>query len=184
MTENNKIILGFDLSMSESSCCLFKTPDDFAFEDLIVGKKIIKSIDIDIEKDIIRFQIVANWISKTIEAHKEEIDQVGVEGLAFGARSKAVTKLAGLQATILGRIYSDFNKLIPLIIYPGEARKAYFGKLQKKHFANPGGKVKEEIFKRLNDKHPDKITTDHQADAYLIAWFIWDLRQKEAEVNG
>jgi len=173
------MILGFDLSLSHSSCCKFNNPDNFSFEDLEIKPKETKQFDIEIEKDIVRYLKIGHWVFDQIEK-TPDLDQVGIEGLAFGAtHSRAVTKLAGLQAVVLGLIYEYKNKMIPLIVYPTEARKAYFGTIKDKDIGDLSRK--EFVFKSLSTRHPQSILNDHQADAYLIAYFVWMLKQKEIE---
>jgi len=172
------MILGFDLSLSHSACCNFETPENFSFDDLEIKSKETKQYEIDIEKDIVRYLKIGHWVFDLIEK-TVNLDQVGIEGLAFQAKGNAVTKLAGLQAVTLGLIYERKNKMIPLIIYPTEARKAYFGTIKDKDIGNLSRK--EFVFKSLSIRHPQSILNDHQADAYLIAYFIWKLKQKEIE---
>ena len=173
------MILGFDLSLSHSSCCHFVNQTDFCFSDFDILPKKTKEYEIEIEKDIVRYGWIADWVKEQIQK-SPNLDQIGIEGLAFGAtHSRAVTKLAGLQATVLGKIYNDFNKMIPLLIYPTECRKAYFGTIKDRDIGNLSRK--EFVFKSLSTRHPQSILNDHQADAYLIAYFIWKLQHNKPD---
>jgi Holliday junction resolvasome RuvABC endonuclease subunit len=157
------MILGFDLSLSHSSCCAL-SDNDFVCTDFIPTPHKDKE---GIVQTTSRMADIAMWVCRSI--NKFDPEAIGIEDIKMSfmkVRGKPIvprsmTILAGLKWVVVDYIYYT-TMYVPLMITASEARKEYFGK---------GIQNKEEVFQRLQKKYP-QIENSHQADAYLIAKFI------------
>ena len=158
------MILGFDLSLNHSCCCIMNNPEDFYFEEKIFDPSKWKTLT-DLEKDLYRMNETANWANALV--YKLEPDFIGIEDLAYLARkTRSLTQLAGIKYFVANSIC----KYLPLMITPKEWKKAYFGN---------GNIGKPESLRKLQAKFPDRFFNDNQSDSYCVAWFVYQLNQKQ-----
>jgi len=183
-------VLGFDLSLFESSICLFRKENDFELRDLNWDRRDRKLRELSpLERDAFLIRSVSDWSKRSAEELKPNwtaIEEIKMRPLQIKNVSKrtgkqlkdkpiipsSLTQLAGLKWVTILKL-QDLGYL-PVMITASEARSAYFGK----------GKIKkDQVFRRLKEKFPELITNHNRADAYLVAWrFDLFLRtQKEEE---
>ena len=156
----SKIYLGIDQSYTSSGYCLFK--DDEMFDCGLI--KTDKKLDI-----FQRSWNIAHELQR-ICMHNN-VESVGIEGLAFGIRGSATRDLAGLQFTIINKLQID-NGLPVKIIAP----------LTLKKFATGDGRAKKE---QLFEQVPTHIIEQFQelgakkttglfdlVDSYFIGKYI------------
>jgi len=156
-------IIGFDLSLRSSCCCVYNSDDDFRFTMLVMKDKSFKGMD-DISKDLRRMFLISKWVCDLVIGNGGGF--VGIEDLAYGIRSRASSKLAGLKYVVLHEL--SRLECQPIMVSSSEARKLYFGsdykmkKIYKKH----------DVFKAVQEKYPCLILNSDMADSFLVARFL------------
>lgn len=163
IVSKKKVLVGLDPSLRGTGCVVLQSES----KDVLQTELISTS-----STDCIEYRIDTIWkelVSRVFYPYKTEIEHVGLESLAFGAKGQRRDQLAGLHYRIRVGLFTGFPRIPVVLVSPSSLQKFVTGK----------GRVKKNMmmlscYKKFGFEPSD----DNICDAYCLARFILEGQTK------